>query len=603
MPGMQVQMHTLGINAAFHDSAACLVGDGMVTAAAEEERFSRIKHGKRPIPFSAYELPFNAIDYCLREGGLTLADIDHVAYSFDPHILLGDRSGRESIELPLEPSAQPVSEEWESAWDPLFLSSIVNAPRHLTGGVPLRLSARLSMNGSRPPYRWHFVPHHEAHAASAFLPSPFERAAVMTLDGRGERATTTYGLGAGTRIEQIGEVRMPHSLGMLYERLTEHLGFLHSSDEYKVMALASYGRPRFRREFESLVTLTENGGYEIAPLDAETLVTMFGPQRRPGEPFEERHFDIAHSLQESLERTTLALSRWLHERTSADSLCLAGGVALNCVMNARLRDRSPFEHVWVQPAASDSGTALGAALLMDARERKATRRAYRMDHAFLGPAYSEDEVCAELVRAKLAYERPSDLAEVVAGKLAEGKIVGWFQGRMEFGPRALGGRSILASPMDATMRDRLNEIKDREDFRPVAPIVPQEDAADWFSAAEDSRFMLFVHDVLPGKEGLIPAVRHIDGTARIQTVRREDSPLLHRLLKAFAHRTGVPVLVNTSFNTLGQPIVCSPRDALECFWTSPLDALAIGPFLLEKPRPGPQITVPTRPGPHIEGLA
>jgi carbamoyltransferase len=573
-------MYTLGINAVYHDPAACLVEDGRVIAAAEEERFTHVKHGKRPIPFSTYELPFHAIDYCLRAAGIRLVDVDHVAYSYDPFLLLGRHREDATITLPLEPSAHPKPEEWESAWDPLFLSSIVNAPRHLAGGVPHHLQERL--RGARPdgPYRWHFVAHHLAHAASAFLPSPFPRAAILTLDGRGERATTSYALGDGTRIEWLGQVQMPHSLGILYEQVTEYLGFLHSSDEYKVMALASSGRPRHVAAFREIVRLGEEGQYAIEP---PRLEERFGPARRRGGPIEPRHLDIAHSLQVVLEETVLELARWLHGASGTDVLCLAGGVALNCVMNARLRDRGPFREIWVQPAAGDSGTALGAALWVDARHRAADDRPYQMDHAFLGPDYGDDEIEGFLRWSKLPYRRMADVAEEVAGLLAQDKIIGWFQGRMEFGPRALGARSILASPIDPRMQARLNEIKDREDFRPVAPVVLEEAAADWFVDAGVSPFMLFVSDVRPEQADRIPAVRHVDGTARIQTVRRAQHPLYYDLLRAFRARTGVPVLVNTSFNTRGEPIVCTPRDAIECFWTSPLDALAIGPFLLEKP--------------------
>lgn len=577
-------MITLGINAAYHDSAASLVVDGMVVAAAEEERFTGIKHGKRPIPFSAYELPFHAIDYCLREGGISIADVDHVAYSFDPSLLLNGRRGQAEITLPLEPSAERAPDGWESVWDPLFVSLVVNAPRQLEGGVPLHLRKRLvpgrDAGGHR--YQWHFVEHHQAHAASAYLPSPFDEAAILTIDGRGERATTTYSLGRGGRIERIGQVDMPHSLGLLYERLTDHLGFLHSSDEYKVMALAAYGRPLYRDRFRELVSLEREGEYTVASLDPETLAYYFGPKRERGTPLEQRHYDVARSLQEILEERILGIAAWLRRRTRTDYLCFAGGVALNCVLNARLRDAGLFREVWVQPAASDAGTALGAALLVDSQERSRGGPRYRMSNAFLGPSYDEGEIETALRVAKVCYERPADIVEAVACRLADDQIVGWFQGRMEFGPRALGSRSILASPLKAGMKDRLNEIKDREDFRPVAPMVPEEDAAAWFKDAVRSPFMLFVNEVHSENAERIPAVTHVDGTARIQTVSREDLPLVHRLLKRFEALTGVPVIVNTSFNTQGKPIVCSPRDALECFWTSPLDCLAIGPFLVEK---------------------
>lgn len=572
-------MYTLGVNAAYHDSAACLVKDGRVIAATEEERFTRIKHGKRPIPFSTYELPYHAIDYCLREGDITLAEVDHIAYSYDPYLLLGQHRGDSTITLPLEPSAQPVPHEWESGWDPLFLSSIVNAPRHLVGGVPLYLKARFRDVRFDGPFEWHFVEHHLAHAASAFLASPFEQAAIMTIDGRGEKATTTYNVGTGTTLQRLGQVNFPHSLGLLYEQVTEYLGFLPSSDEYKVMALASFGKPRYLNVFRDIVQLGTNGQYIIAPT---RLTERFGPPRMKGEALEECHYDIAHSLQAVLEETVLALSSWLQQETQCDTLCLAGGVALNCVMNARLRDQGRFKQIWVQPGAGDDGTALGAALWIDTQQRGTQERTYRMENTFLGPQYSDVEIESFLRQAKLPYRRLENIAEETAALLAEDKIIGWFQHRMEFGPRSLGARSILASPMHAEMQTLLNGIKDREDFRPVAPVVLEEEAPNWFAHAKSSPFMLFTYEVLPEKIDVIPAVRHIDGTARIQTINRGQHALYYDLLKAFQNLTGVPVLVNTSFNTRGEPIVCTPRDAIACFWSSPLDALVIGSFLLEK---------------------
>lgn len=574
-------MYTLGINAVYHDSAACLVKEGQVLAAAEEERFTRVKHGKRPIPFSTYELPFSAINYCLQEAGIALVDVEHVAYSYDPYLLLGSHAADAVLTLPLEPAAYLVPSEWEAAWDPLFLSSIINAPRHLASGAPHHLKARYRSARADGPYRWHFVEHHLAHAASAFLPSPFASAAILTLDGRGERATTSYSVGEGNAITRLGQVNFPHSLGLLYEDVTAYLGFLPSSDEYKVMALASFGKPRYLAEFHEMIQLAPDGQYTIAPARLEE---RFGPPRMRGGVLEQRHYDIAHSLQVALEEATLALASWLHDVTGQDALCLAGGVALNCVLNARLRDKGPFEQIWVQPAAGDAGTALGAALWIDVQERSATSRAYRMDHAFLGPAYDDDEIGQFLRWSKVPYRRSRHLVDEVAEMLAQDKIIGWFQQRMEFGPRALGARSILASPLHAEMQARLNDIKDREDFRPVAPVVLEEEADQWFVGAASSPFMLFVYDVLPEKAGRIQAVRHIDGTARIQTINREQHPLYYDLLKAFQARTGVPVLVNTSFNTRGEPIVCTLRDAIECFWTSPLDALVIGSFILEKPQ-------------------
>ena len=568
-------MITLGINAVYHDSAACLVMDGHVVAAAEEERFSRIKHGKRPLPFTTWELPYHAIDYCLGAAGLELADIDHVAYSFDPAVLAHRHS---SFQLPMQPSALPTKESWTSPWEPLSIAYTLNAERQLVDGAPHHIRKRFAGAKSAKHWQWHFVEHHLAHEASAFLAAPFGESAVMTLDGRGELATTSYGRFDGARYQRLAEVQMPHSLGLLYERITDYLGFLHSSDEYKVMALASYGEPVHAGLFREMVSITDGGNYTVAEPD---LAELFGPARSRGAPLEKRHFDIARSLQLVLEESAIELAAWLKQASGSDNLCMAGGVALNCVMNARIRDAGLYRSVWVQPAAGDAGTALGAALWTDWRERGGGPH-WQMEHAFLGPEYAEAEIEEFLRRGKLAYTRPADLPGEVARLLAEDRIVGWFQGRMEFGPRALGGRSILASPLGADMQQRLNEIKDREDFRPVAPVVLEEEAAAWFKDARVSPFMLFVHEVAPQNAARIPAVRHVDGTARIQTINRAQNPLYYDLIKAFGARTGVPVLVNTSFNTRSEPIVCTPRDAVECFWTSPIDVLAIGPFVLRK---------------------
>ena len=567
-------MITLGINAVYHDSAACLVRDGQVVAAVEEERFTRIKHGKRPLPFTTWELPYNAVDYCLAAAGIDLADVDHIAYSFNPNLLLKEKE----IRLPIEPSAFPTKQSWTSPWEPLELAYVVNAERQLLDGAPHHLRKRYTRAKKERHWRWHYVEHHLAHEASAFLAAPFAESAVMTLDGRGEVATTSYAQYAGRDYQRLGQVHMPHSLGLLYERVTDYLGFLNSSDEYKVMALASYGDPVFAPVFRHLITLKADGQYTVADTD---LRELFGPARERGGPMQKKHFDIARSLQLVLEESAIELARWLKERTGSEHLCMAGGVALNCVMNARIRDAGLYRKVWVQPAAGDAGTALGAALWTDWRARRG-ERSWAMEHAFFGPDYSAEEMRSFLERGKIRYRSVEDLAGEASRLLAEDKIIGWFQGRMEFGPRALGGRSILASPLSPDMQSRLNEIKDREDFRPVAPVVLEEEAASWFVNADVSPFMLFVYDVAPDKAARIPAVRHVDGTARIQTINRTQNPLYYDLIKAFQQRTGVPVLVNTSFNTRSEPVVCTPRDAVECFWTSPIDALVMGPFVLEK---------------------
>lgn len=572
-------MYTLGINAVFHDSAACILKDGVLLAASEEERFTHFKHGKRPVPFSTWELPFHAIDYCLKVAGIHINDVDHFAYSFDPYLLIGEKyRHKPTIEIPFEPVGQPINQDWLNVWDPLFLSSILNARDQLNDGYPHHLQQRF-IGAKIRPEQWHFVEHHVSHAASAFNCSPYKNAAVITVDGRGELATTTYNIGSGQQLNRIGQVNMPNSLGLLYEEITTHLGFLHSSDEYKVMALASYGKPEFVKDFREIIQLGDKGQYII---NNKNFKERFGPQRLRHEDFTSHHFNIAHSLQLVLEETLLEITDWLYKETREDNLCMAGGVALNCVANARIRDRGPFQNVWVQPASGDDGTALGAALWVDAQQRKTNERAFVMDHCYWGPEYSDAEIEKFMKWCKVPYRKLNNIAEETADILAQDKIIGWYQGRMEFGPRALGSRSILASPISPSMQARLNEVKDREDFRPVAPVVLQEEAGNWFKEAEYSPFMLFIYDVLENKADQIPAVRHTDGTARIQTINEHQHKNYYDLIKAFQRKTGVPVLVNTSFNTLGKPIVCTPRDAIECFWSSPFDALIIGSFVIEK---------------------
>jgi carbamoyltransferase len=578
-------MYTLGINAVYHDSAATLVKDGVVIAAAEDERFTHVKHAKRPVPFSTWQMPFDAIDYCLKEAGITLADIDHVAYSYDPALLAsmpGPSRAGASIALPLEPSLQRTSNPGESPWDPLFVSYIVNARGQLIDGAPHHLAKRFRAPEGGHRFAWHYVEHHLAHEASAFLAAPLGDTAVLTMDGRGEGVTTSLGQFVDGQYKRIKQVELPHSLGLLYEAVTTWLGFLHSSDEYKVMALAAFGRPAYADAFREIVRYRGNGSYTV---DEPRLVERFGPARERGGPLEQHHYDVASSLQTVLEETVLELARWLHDRTGLPRLCMAGGVALNCVMNARIRDEGPFDEVWVQPAAGDAGTALGAALWIDWRERGLAgdrKRHWTMDHAYLGPAYPDADIETFLRWSKVPFKRLTDVAGETAELLAAGNVIGWYQGRTEFGPRALGARSILASPIDPGMQAKLNEIKDREDFRPVAPVVMEEHVDKWFVNGRTAPFMLFIFDVNPEAAERIPAVRHVDGTARVQTVNRSQHPLYYDLLAAFYARTGVPILVNTSFNTRGEPMVNSPRDALESFWTSPLDALVIGPFLITK---------------------
>jgi carbamoyltransferase len=575
-------MYILGINAAWHDSAACLVRDGLVVAAAEEERFTGVKHHKRTTPFSAHALPFHAIGYCLDAAGIRLDQVDHVAYSIDPLILIDEESRRPEFVLPDSPPSQ-FSQPGYDPWKTIFLAAVTSAPRTLleSGEVPWHLWERwgfLDQGRGAHQWRFHFVEHHMAHAASAFLPSPFESAAILTLDGAGEKVSTLLGVGRGNALEKLREVEMPHSLGKFYEHITTHLGFLSNSDEYKVMALASYGEPRYAEAFRSNFRWTGDEEFQYWWPWFEELC---GPPRRPRAPMEERHFDIAASAQVVLEEASLRLADWLHRQTGETNLCLAGGVALNCVMNSRLQQDSPFQRVWVQPAAGDAGTALGAALWVWAQERDSPER-WRMEDAYLGPDYDDAAIEQALRHGKLDYERCPDIAAATAKCLAQGKVAGWFQGRMEFGPRALGARSILASPADPDMVQRLNQLKDREDFRPVAPAVLEEAAGEFFEDCQEAPFMMFVYQVRPEQADRVPAIRHVDNTARVQTVSAARAPLYHRAISQFRELTGLPLVVNTSFNSRGQPIVCTPQDALECFYTSPIDALAIGSYLLVK---------------------
>jgi carbamoyltransferase len=541
-------MRVLGINAIFHDPAAALVVDGDVVAASEEERFSRRKHGKRPLPFSAWELPEQAAAWCLERAGIDAPDLDAVAYSFDPAL------ARPAPEMGLD-----------DPWDHLRLIYAERAPRFLASALP-----------GLDPAVVRFVPHHVAHAASAGLASPHPSSSVLVLDGRGEAASHLAGRYDDGRLQVLAGQELPHSLGLLYEEVTEHLGFLRSSDEYKVMALAAYGEPRFIAELRAAVYATGDGGFRTEPVDWSSLAK----RAQPGERWTQDHADLAASVQLRLEEVLLDLAGWLHERTGHRTLTLAGGVALNCVANTRLAAEGPFERLWVQPAAGDAGTALGAALHVAWADGGA---AAPMPGADLGRDWADDELAAWLATAGVACERPPDVAEAVAACLAADGIVAWFQGRSEYGPRALGHRSLLAHPGHARNLERLNAIKGREEFRPVAPMVLAERAGEIFGRGPiPSPHMLFVHDVAPGWRARIPAVVHVDGTARIQTVDRSAEPLVARMLDGFERRTGLPVVVNTSLNTAGRPMVDHPRDALECFGSTPVDLLAIGPFVVRR---------------------
>jgi carbamoyltransferase len=540
--------NVLGINAVFHDPAAALVVDGDIVAAAEEERFSRRKHGKESVPFSAWEVPEQAARWCLEAAGIGADDLDAVAYSYDPSL-----------------APAPGTDIAADGWEGLRTLFAQRAPLFLRTSLP-----------GLDPAIVRFVPHHLAHAASAFLAGPHPETSVMVLDGRGERTSFLSGRAVDGELSVLATQALPHSLGLMYEDVTEHLGFRRSSDEYKVMGLAAYGRPVFLDDLRGSIRTTSEGGFELGPIDWSTFV-----KKRTGEAWEPEHADLAMSVQVRLEEVLLELASWIHERTGDDALVMAGGVALNCLANSRISREGPFRHLWVQPAAGDAGTALGAACAV-ARELGDEVRP--MGTAALGPEWTDAEIEDALGRADLGFDRPADVADAVAEVIANDGIVAWFQGRAEYGPRALGHRSLLADPRNAENLERLNEVKGREQFRPVAPMVLAERADAIFDGPLPSPYMLFTHDVRPGWRDRIPAATHVDGSARIQTVDRRDEPLVARVLEAFERRTGVPVVINTSLNTAGRPIVNSPREALEVFGSAPVTALAIGPFLVRRER-------------------
>ncbi|MBW3646277.1 MAG: carbamoyltransferase [Actinobacteria bacterium] len=549
-------MKVLGINAVFHDPAAALVVDGVTVAAVEEERFTRRKHGHDNVPFAAWEVPQQAAAWCLAQAGLRPEDLDAVSYSYDPALC-----------APVE--GMTVDRLVEDAWEPMRTLYAQRAPLFLRTALP-----------GLDPGIVRYVPHHVSHAASAYLAAPYPDSSVLVLDGRGETASHLAGRSIGGDLEILASQSLPHSLGLLYEEVTEHLGFRRSSDEYKVMALASYGTPRWLAEFRSLVRTTGDGGFVVEPIEWGAFVK---PARAgsPAAAIDPDQADLASTVQIRLQEVLLELAAWLYAQTGDTALTMAGGVALNCVANSVLAARGPFEKVWVQPAAGDSGTALGGAMyvahsLGDAVAPMAT--------AALGRSWSDDELEAWLTTAQVPYTRPDDIAETVAECLAANGIVAWFQGAAEYGPRALGHRSLLAHPGHPQNLERMNDVKGREQFRPVAPMVLVERAHEIFSGPVPSPYMLFTHGVRAEWRERIPVVTHIDGSARIQTVDRADEPLVARMLAAFARRTGIPLVVNTSLNTAGRPIVDDPRDALECFGSGPVDLLALGPFAVHRQR-------------------
>ncbi|MEO3812931.1 carbamoyltransferase N-terminal domain-containing protein [Sphaerisporangium sp. B11E5] len=551
-------MLTLGISAYYHDAAACLIRDGQIVGAVQEERFTRRKYDA--------DLPVNAVRYCLDQAGATIADVDRLAF----------------YEVPADKRER---QKWQRA--------------RRTGAAPARPSADDTEMRLRDGLHWtgeiHFVPHHHAHAASAYHVSGFGDAAVLVCDAVGEWDTTSFWSGRGPELTRLGDVRFPHSLGLFYSCLTSYLGYRPNSDEYKVMGLASYGTPKYEPELRRLLAVDEAAGrftLDTGVMDflsepegyLRNLAELLGlPPRRHGEPVLAHHADVAASGQAVLESAVTSLLHWLSERQESANLCLAGGVALNCRANAVAFDRSRFTRLFVQPAAGDAGTALGAALCAEMSASPEPSVPPAMRHAYLGPRYDGDGITRMLSAACIRFEEFGDeagLLEAVAAALAAGRTMGWFQGRMEFGPRALGARSILADPRTARMRDRLNaDIKWREEFRPFAPAVLEERAQEFFSMDRTSPFMIDLFSVR--RPDLLGAVTHVDGTARVQTVNASVAPRFHGLIRRFGELTGVPVLLNTSFNLSDEPIVCTPVDALRTFLRSSLDLLCLENVLVD----------------------
>lgn len=581
-------MNILGINAYHGNASAAIVCDGRLVAAVEEERFNRVKY--------AAGFPAAAIRYCLREAGLTLAEIDHVA-------------------VPRNPYARLATKLLYAMRMPSFARERAKVLTKFTS-IPEALAAAFDLDSKRLKAEFHRVEHHQAHLASSFFVSPFDQAALLSADGLGDFASTMWGSGAGNAMKIHGAIAFPHSLGLYYSAVTQYLGFLKFGDEYKVMGLAAYGQPEHLDAFRDIVRFdAANGngfrlgldyfthhrtGPEMSWAEADqtpTLGKMFStamanrlgaPARQPQEALEQRHKNLAASLQARLEEVYLGMLRKLAERTKLKAVCLAGGVAFNCVANGKIFDATPFERVYVQPAAGDAGLAVGAAFYVW-HQVLGKPRAFAMDHAYWGPCFTTEEIRSAIAGSEVSQGgfRIAELAEPelmrqTAEMIADGKILGWFQGRAEWGPRALGNRSIVADPRRPEMKDVLNRrIKHREIFRPFAPSILAEATGEWFEKSHPSPFMTLAYSVRPEKRDKIPAPTHIDGTGRLQTVTREANPRYHRLISAFAEQTGVPVVLNTSFND-NEPIVCKPEEALDCFLRTQMDALVLGDFLITR---------------------
>ena len=559
-------MNILGISCYYHDSAACLVKDGIVAAAVQEERFDRKKNSPA--------FPINAVNYCLQACGLTIGDVDYIAFYEKPYLKF-------SRILTSHIKAYPFS----------LSSFLKNIPVWLEDRlvVPLVLNKELCFEKEVI-----FIRHHLSHAASSFLVSPFEHAAILTADGIGEWGTATYGIGKGNKITILKEIRFPDSLGLLYSAVTSYLGFMANQEEGTVMGLASYGEPSYIDKLKEIIKVRPDGSFRMdqsyfgfnkaSKMYTSKFIKAFGKERKSGEKIEDRHRDIAASFQKFTEEIVVAMARHIYSETKLDSLCLAGGLFLNCAANNKILEETPFKEIFIQPAAGDSGGALGAACYVY-NSIFDNKRSYVMKDAYLGPSYSSSDARRAFSKEQVVFKELNDqeLLKYVAYKISENKIIGWVQDRMEIGPRALGNRSIIANPCNPGMKDMLNlKVKNRESFRPYAPAILEERADEFFILKGLSPFMLLAPKVREEKKSVIPAVTHVDGTARVQTVNRNTNQKLWDLIKAFEGITGVPVLINTSFNIKGEPIVCTPEDAIRCFKKTHMDCLVIGNYIAEK---------------------
>jgi carbamoyltransferase len=566
-----IMKRLLGINSVYHESSAALLVNGKVVAAAEEERFSRKKHAKQARIDNPHHLPLKAIEYCLKSGGTRPDEIDAFCYSFDPDLRADE--------------FQVDKEAHDSGWGSLAGES---AFRKCLQKVPAVLSDFLGISVHE---RFHWVTHHMAHASSAFFESGFQEAAIVVADGIAENATTLIAKASGNKITKLDQVCYPHSLGFLWEKMSEFLGFT-SYDASKVMGLAAYGNENgFSQAFSSLAWMDKESFQVSRSLSQfrqprfDRLASILGPKRMRSDALSPRHYDIAKTLQKYTDEAMLALARNAFDLFPQKNLCMSGGLALNCKTNLLVKDSGPFDNVYIPPAPHDAGTAVGAALTVYQKlEGGHGSSCYAPMSPYLGPSFSNEEIKEEVVRSGLKAHYVEEPSEEAAILVADGKIIGWFQGRMEFGPRALGNRSILADPRTSETRERLNnKIKHRENFRPLAPSVLAEAADEWFSlgrCSESLAYMVFACPVRPDKVKAIPAVVHADFTARVQLIKHGDNPRFYELIKAFHKRTGVPMVLNTSFN-IKEPIVCTPHDALETFKKSELDALVIGNYVVD----------------------